>query len=72
MTVMAVELLMLALRPAVVCRLHQMAADAELGIVLGKIVKFEGDKSTAENDDQEQGDNKQLCLQGHRLLQSHQ
>jgi len=70
MTVMTVELLMLALRPAVVCRLHQMAADTELGIVLSKIVKFEGDKSAAENDDQEQCDNKQFCLQGHRLFQS--
>ena len=72
MTVMTVELLMLALRPAVVCRLHQMAADTELWIVLSKIVKFEGDKSAAEDDDQEQCDNKHLCLQGHRLLQSHQ
>jgi len=69
MTVMTVELLMLALRPAVVCRLHQMAADTELGVVLSKIVKFEGHKSAAEDDDQEQGDNKQLRLQGHRLLQ---
>ena len=70
MTVMTVELLMLALCPAIVCRLHQMATDAELRIVLGKIVKLEGDKSAAEYNDQEQCDNEQLCLQGHRLLQS--
>jgi hypothetical protein len=70
MTVMAIELFMLAFRPAVICRLHQVAANAELGIVLGKIVKLKGNKSTAKNDDQKQYDYKQFCLQRHRLLQS--
>ena len=47
MAIMAVELLVLALRPAVVGRLHQVAADAELGIVLGKIIELVGNETAA-------------------------
>jgi len=54
---MTVKLFVLTLRPAVVSRLHQMASDTELGIVLSKIIEFKSDKSSAENDDQEQRDN---------------
>jgi hypothetical protein len=56
MTVMTIKFLMLALCPAVVCRLHQMTTNAELGIVLRKIVKLEGDESAAADNDQHQTD----------------
>jgi hypothetical protein len=51
MTVMAIELFVLALRPRVVCRLHQVAP-TRTSVVLGKIVGFMGNKAAAEHDSQ--------------------
>ena len=62
MTVMAVECLVLALRPAVVGRLHQVTTDAELGIVLSKIIKFKSNKPAAEHNDEEKRYDQYLCF----------
>jgi hypothetical protein len=62
MAVMAVKLLVLALCPAVVCRLHQMAANAELRIILSKIVKLESNEPAPADNDQQQADDQQLRL----------
>jgi len=62
MAIMAVKLLMFALRPAVIGRLHQVATDAELGIVLSKVVKFVRNETAAPNDDQQQKDDQKLGL----------
>jgi hypothetical protein len=53
MAIMAVDILMLALRPRVKRRFHKMAAYAELWIVLCKVIELEGNHSAANNDYQQ-------------------
>lgn len=49
MTVMAVEILMLTGCPGIIGRLHEVAADAEFRIVLGKVIEFKGNDAASDN-----------------------
>ena len=49
MTVVTRQAVVLALRPGIVRRLHQVTANAELRVVLGEIVELVGDESAAAN-----------------------
>jgi hypothetical protein len=69
MAIMAVELLMLALGPCVVRRLHQMAANAEFWIVLSKIIKLVCHKTAAGDYHQDECYDKYLGFQGNRFLE---
>jgi hypothetical protein len=48
MTVMAIEILMLTGSPGIIGRLHEVAADTEFRIVLGKVIKFKSDDAAAD------------------------
>jgi hypothetical protein len=70
MAVMAVQGLVLALRPTIIGRLHQVTANTELWIVLREIVKLIRDKTSAEYDDENKGTDEQLCSQRDRFLET--
>jgi hypothetical protein len=70
MALMAVQGLVLALRPAVISRLHQVAAHAELGIILSEVIKLIRDKTTTTDDDEQQRCDNQFCPQGNWLLET--
>jgi hypothetical protein len=69
MTIMAVESFVFTLGPAVIGRLHEMAANTEFGIVLGKIVELIGNVAAAAHDDEDERRNEHLGLQGNGLFQ---
>jgi len=54
MTFMTIQFFVFALRPAVVCRLHQMTADAKLRVVLGEIIKLVRNKTTADYNEKDE------------------
>jgi hypothetical protein len=69
MTLVTVERFVLALGPAVVGWLHQVAADAEFGIILSEIVEFVRYETAAENYYHDKRNDKQFRFQGNRLFQ---
>lgn len=59
---MTVDIAVGALLPRIVGRLHEVAADAEFGIVFREIVNMIGHGPAPDKDDQEQKDNDQTSL----------